>query len=50
MKAAGGNLVLVAVPGRVMEMLQLTQMILPMKVCGTVAEAEAALNATVAGA
>ena len=44
MKEAGGKLVMVAGPGRVLDMLKLTQMVNVMTVCGTAAEAQAALS------
>jgi len=45
-KAAGGKLVLVAPPGRVLDMLKLTQMLTVVTVCATEAEAAAAFGQT----
>jgi anti-anti-sigma factor len=44
MKAAGGKLAVVAGPGRVLDLLKLTQMTLVVTVCATVADAELAFG------
>jgi anti-sigma B factor antagonist len=50
MKESGGKLAIVAGPGRVLDLLKLTQITLVVTVCGTMAEAEAVLGGAAAGA
>ena len=49
-KEVGGALAVVAGPGRVSDLLKLTQMDAVMKVCGSLADAQAALGGAAAGA